>query len=90
MLLSFYFDMIPVLLAVYALYLLSGTQSSLINLLSKFSAITLIICQTTWIHSYINKFVMLNTFMDYIWTVFNTLTMLLIVAIAKANRNASR
>lgn len=86
--LSLYFDMIPVILAAYAIYRLSFVRRTAIVMLSKVAALVLIVCQTTWIHSYLNHFAMITSMMDNLWTVFNTLVMVIILLIARQQEKA--
>ena len=79
---SFYFDMIPVVLAIIALYKLSFVRRNLIIVLLKLAAIILIICQTTWIHSYLNNYSMIESLMDNLWTVFNSIVMIVAILIS--------
>lgn len=83
---NFYFDFIPVALAVLALYNLSFVRRNLIIVLLKLSAVLLIICQTTWIHSYLNNFSMITSLMDNLWTVFNSLVMIVALLIARESK----
>lgn len=77
---SFILDTIPVILAVIALVKLYQLDVHNITVsLSRISCILLIICQVTWIHSYINHFPLINSLIDNLWTVFNSVVMILIL-----------
>lgn len=83
MAIGFYFDLVPVVIAIYALYRLNFIRRTAIIWLSKLAAILLIVCQTTWIHAYLNEFSIVNTVIDHLWTVFNTIVMIILVLISK-------
>ena len=83
---SVMFDLIPVFMAGYALYILQGTCNSTETVVSKIAAVLLIICQSTWIHAYTNDFPLVQSAMDHLWTVFNSVVMLLVIMIAYRNR----
>ena len=84
MLLSFYFDLIPIALACYVLIKISMLPcKSPIILLSALLAIVFIICQSAWIFSYIQGFELVVSSLDLLWTVFNGLVMILILLIIK-------
>ena len=81
-----YVDLIPVLMAGYALILLSRTRFFTAEvLLAKITAILLIMCQLTWIQSYLNSFDMGTTIADRLWGVFNSCVMLMAIMVAKRN-----
>jgi hypothetical protein len=79
-------DLIPVLLAIYALYLLSGIDSIHEVYFAKITAILLIICQTTWIHSYMFDIQSIKSVIDVFWTIFNTSAMVLAILVALNHR----
>ena len=81
--LNFYFDAIPVILAIIVVYKLSFVRRTMLIMLCKLAALLLIICQTTWIHSYLNNFPMVLSIMENLWTVFNTLVMTIFLLIAE-------
>jgi len=77
---SFILDTIPVFLALVALKGLYGVnQQHKILYLARTACVLLIICQITWIHSYLNNFAMINSLVDNLWTVFNSIVMVMIV-----------
>lgn len=77
---SFLLDAIPVALAVYAIFKLNKLNDiSAISTLSKAVCLLLIVCQLTWIHSYLNQFPLINSLVDNLWTIFNSVVMLLII-----------
>jgi hypothetical protein len=81
-----YIDLIPVLMAGYALILLSRTRSFTTEvLLARVTAILLIICQLTWIQSYLNSFDIGTTIADRMWAVFNGCVMMMAILIARRN-----
>lgn len=78
--LSFFLDAIPVALAVYALFKLHTlNDASALSTLSKLTCLLLIVCQLTWIHSYLNQFPLINSLVDNLWTIFNSIVMLVII-----------
>lgn len=82
--LSFYFDMIPVLLAGYVLFRVSKIQKVDWSIqLARLSSVLLILCQTTWIKSYLSGFDLVTRAVDSLWTVFNIVVMLFILTIVK-------
>lgn len=80
--LSFTFDLVPIILAVIAIVMLRDCINTSEIKLARACAILLIICQSTWMQSYLIEFSLLNSIVDRIWTIFNSLAMILIVVIA--------
>lgn len=80
----FMLDMLPVGLACYALIRLQQVkQATAVIYLAKASSILLIICQFTWIHSYLNGFQLVTSFIDSLWSVFNSVVMILVLLVAE-------
>lgn len=81
--LGLFLDIIPVTLAVYALFKLSYIKNNDTDiLLSRIAACLLILCQLTWIQSYLNQFDIIQSFIDKLWAIFNTVVMILVIVIA--------
>lgn len=81
---AFVLDMLPVGLACFALLRLTKVKKqSLITMLAKASSVLLLICQFTWIHSYLNGFNLVTSFMDSLWSVFNSVVMTLILLVTE-------
>ncbi len=81
---KFLLDMLPVGLACYALIKLYKVKhNSLLIVLSKSSAVLLIICQLSWIHSYLNHFSLVTSFFDNVWSIFNSIVMLMVLVVAE-------
>jgi hypothetical protein len=80
--------MIPVGLACYALVrLYTIKQQSTVIYLCKISSILLILCQMTWIHSYLNGFALVTSFIDNLWSLFNSVVMILVLIITERESN---
>lgn len=81
---SFILDIIPVFLALLALKnLYSVDQQHVILYLARAVCILLIVCQLTWIHSYLNNFPLINSLIDNLWTVFNSVVMILVLSVTR-------
>lgn len=87
---SFYIDIIPVILAVIVLIRIQtlSVKDTVIKL-ARLSAVLLIICQTTWIQSYLKGFDLVASAMDSLWTVFNTIVMFLILFVIRQKEGKS-
>lgn len=82
---TFYVDMIPIGLAVYALFKAANAKVVDLTLrLSQLCAILLIIAQIGWMKSYAKDLAFFNVMSDFVWVLFNSLVM--IIAILIANR----
>lgn len=79
---SILFDLVPIALAFVAILALRDCANTTEIKLSRAAAIILIICQSTWMHSYMNDFPVVLSVIDKLWTVFNSLAMILILVIA--------
>lgn len=80
---SFILDTIPVILALWALKGLYGVDQQIGMLyIARTACVLLIICQLTWIHSYLNHFPLINSLIDNLWTVFNSVVMILILLLS--------
>lgn len=82
--LSFSLDLIPVVLAIVALqrlYTVSAVTTTL--QLARASCIMLVLCQLTWIHSYLMHFPLINSLVDNIWALFNSIVMLMILSLVR-------
>jgi hypothetical protein len=85
--LSFSLDVIPVVLAIVALQRLYTLDKMTTTLqLARASCIMLVLCQLTWIHSYLMHFPLINSLVDNIWAIFNSIVMIMILSIVKQNR----
>lgn len=87
---SFYLDLIPVFLAVFVLLRIQilSVKDTVVKL-ARLSAALLIICQTTWIQSYLRGFDLVASAMDSLWTVFNTVVMILILFVIRQKEGKS-
>ncbi|ASJ79183.1 hypothetical protein P26059A_0031 [Curvibacter phage P26059A] len=43
----------------------------------------LVLCQLTWIHSYLMHFPLINSLVDNIWSLFNSIVMLMILSLVR-------
>ena len=79
---SVIFDAIPIILAVIGIYQFQFlVLRSRIEYLAVICAILLIICQSSWIISYILEKSIVLTIVDKLWSVFNVIAMILVIYI---------
>lgn len=80
------FDIVPMIIAGYAIFALASSRTNTETIIARMCAVLLIICQSTWIHSYLNNFKIVESFADSLWTLFNTVAMILAIIVAHRNR----
>ncbi len=88
---SFILDLVPLVLAVYALIrLYSINKQTVVVFLARAISVLLILCQVTWIHSYLNHFELVTSFIDSLWSVFNATVMILVLVITEREVKANK
>lgn len=88
---SFLLDIVPLVLAIYALLrLYTVTKQTVVVFLARVISVLLILCQVTWIHSYLNHFELVTSFIDSLWSVFNAVVMILILVVTEQEVKASK
>lgn len=81
-------DLIPVILAGIALFRFQQVRHRSPELyLTASIAILLIVCQSSWIFSYILNKPLVTTSVDYLWTLFNSIVMILMIRIIRGNHH---
>ena len=91
MYLKYFLEGLPIVLAIYAILICGGKlvlerrkQSRKILLLSMLSAAFLVVAQTSWFVTYVINGDLLGTvFANNIWSIFNSLSMIIIILISK-------
>ena len=77
---NFFIDLVPVVLAGIGLYQLQLAEIKSPRLyLAAVSAILLIVCQSSWIFSYVIDKPMVTSSIDFLWTLFNACVMCLAI-----------
>lgn len=83
---SILLDFIPMGMAIYAILKLQTSKSNSETTIAMSAAILLLVCQSTWMHSYLNGFDMVTSIMDKLWSIFNSVCMILVIIVANRNQ----